>query len=179
MMVMAIGGRVAEKLVFNEFSSGAANDLQQATNMARRMVTEWGMSEAVGPMSLSEGGPVFLGEDMTRSKGHSPYMAKLIDEETRRILVESEQQCEHLLTTYRNGLDLIARALLEHESISGDEVYRLLKLSGADVEVPDTTALTDEPSVATHDTQTEESKERDARVEAVLDSVKQRDSFSE
>ena len=177
MMVMAMGGRVAEKLVFNESSSGAANDLQQATNMARRMVTEWGMSPAVGPMSLSDGGPVFLGEDMTRSKGHSPHMAKLIDEETRRILCEAEEKCLELLTTYRNGLDLIARALLEHESISGDEVYRLLNLSGANLTLPGNTSLTD--AVALQNDPVSAPEDRDARVEAVLDAVKQSDTFAE
>ncbi len=141
MMVMAMGGRVAEALVFNESSSGAANDLQQATNIARRMVTEWGMSEVVGPMSLSDSGPVFLGEDMMQSKSHSPDTARLVDEEVRRMLIEAETQSKHLLTKYRKGLDLIARALLEHESISGDEVYRLLKLSGAEIAPPSDTSI--------------------------------------
>ena len=141
MMVMAMGGRVAEALVFNESSSGAANDLQQATNVARRMVTEWGMSEVVGPMSLSDSGPVFLGEDMMQSKGHSPDTARLVDEEVRRTLIEAEDRCRELLTDYRKGLDLIARALLEHESISGDEVYRLLNLSGANLTLPSDTSL--------------------------------------
>lgn len=141
MMVMAMGGRVAESLVFNESSSGAANDLQQATNIARRMVTEWGMSEVVGPMSLSDSGPVFLGEDMMQSKSHSPDTARLVDEEVRRTLIEAEARCLELLTEYRNGLDLIARALLEHESISGDEVYRLLNLSGAELTPPTDTSL--------------------------------------
>ena len=142
MMVMAMGGRVAEALVFNEFSSGAANDLQQATNVARRMVTEWGMSDAVGPMSLSDAGPVFLGDDMMQSKSHSPDTMRLVDEEIRRILLQAEDTCRDLLIEYRNGLDLIARALLEHESISGDEVYRLLNLSGAQLEVPNGMSLT-------------------------------------
>jgi cell division protease FtsH len=141
MMVMAMGGRVAEALVFNESSSGAANDLQQATNVARRMVTEWGMSDVVGPMSLSDSGPVFLGEDMMQSKSYSPDTARLVDEEVRRTLVEAEDRCRDLLTTYRKGLDLIARALLEHESISGDEVYRLLNVSGADLKLPSVMAL--------------------------------------
>jgi len=143
LMVMAMGGRVAEALVFNESSSGAANDLQQATNIARRMVTEWGMSETVGPMSLASNGPVFLGDDMMQNKsGLSPDTARLVDEEIRRILIESEDTCRDLLIQHRNGLDLIARALLEHESISGDEVYRLLKVSGAELEMPGITALT-------------------------------------
>ena len=130
-MVMAMGGRVAESLVFDEYSSGAANDLQQATNIARRMVTEWGMSTAVGPMSLADGGPVFLGEDMMQSRSHSPDTARLVDDEVRRILVEAEDGCRDLLTEYRNGLDLIARALLEHETISGTEVSRLIDVSRA------------------------------------------------
>ena len=142
MMIMAMGGRVAEALVFNESSSGAANDLQQATNVARRMVTEWGMSPKIGPMSLSDAGPVFLGEDMMQSKSHSPDTARLIDEEVRRILVEAEDACREMLIEHRNGLDLIARALLEHESISGEEVYRLLNLAGANIEVPSDTSLT-------------------------------------
>ena len=155
MMVMAMGGRVAEALVFNESSSGAANDLQQATNVARRMVTEWGMSEKVGPMSLSDSGPVFLGEDMMSGKSHSPDTARLIDEEIRRILVQSEDRCRELLIEYRNGLDLIARALLEHESISGDEVYRLLNLAGANLELPGNTSMSIPVEDADADTQTD------------------------
>ena len=128
-MVMAMGGRVAEALVFDEYSSGASNDLQQATATARRMVTEWGMSEAVGPMSLSDQGPVFLGEDMMQSKSFSGATQKLVDDEVRRILVKAENDCRELLVEYRHGLDLVARALLEHETITGDEVNRLIDIS--------------------------------------------------
>ena len=130
-MVMAMGGRVAESMVFDEFSSGAANDLAQATSIARLMVTEWGMSSAVGPMSLSDSGPVFLGADMMQSKNYSPDTARLVDTEVRRILTESEDRCRQLLTEYRKGLDLVARALLEHETISGDEVERLIALASS------------------------------------------------
>jgi cell division protease FtsH len=151
MMVMAMGGRVAEALVFNESSSGAANDLQQATNVARRMVAEWGMSEVVGPMSLSDSGPVFIGEDMMQSKSHSPDTARLVDEEVRRTLIEAETRCRELLMEYRKGLDLIARALLEHESIDGDEVYRLLNVSGANLQLPGITALTADDANASAD----------------------------
>ena len=102
-MVMAMGGRVAESMVFDEFSSGAANDLAQATSIARLMVTEWGMSSAVGPMSLADGGPVFLGSDMMQSKNYSPDTAMLVDTEIRRILTESEDHCREILTEYRKG----------------------------------------------------------------------------
>ncbi len=128
-MVMAMGGRVAEALVFDEFSSGASNDLQQATAIARRMVTEWGMSDTVGPMSLSDQGPVFLGEDMMQSKSFSSATQKLVDDEIRRILFEAEDACRDLLLENRHGLDLVARALLEHETVSGSEVERLIEVS--------------------------------------------------
>jgi cell division protease FtsH len=175
MMVMAMGGRVAEALVFNESSSGAANDLQQATNVARRMVTEWGMSEVVGPMSLSDSGPVFLGEDMMQSKSYSPDTARLIDEEVRRTLIEAEDRCRDLLTTYRKGLDLIARALLEHESISGDEVYRLLNLSGADLTLPSVMALKAEDA----HTSDADGEDTDASGEATSEDVNSSDTSSE
>ena len=149
-MIMAMGGRIAESVVFDEFSSGAANDLQQATEIARRMVTEWGMSEAIGPMSLADGGPVFLGEDLLQSRTYSPDTARIVDEEIRRILVEMEDRCRDLLSEYRYGLDLIARALLEHETISGDEVTRLIELSRSGP-AADTTPAMPPAQIATHD----------------------------
>ncbi len=128
-IIMALGGRNAEQLVFSEVTSGASDDLRQATQMARRMVTEWGMSEAIGPMSLGDSAPVFLGEDLMHSKSFSDETAKLIDDETRRILVEMEERCKVLLQNHRGALDLIARRLLEHETVSGEEVDRLIRLS--------------------------------------------------
>ena len=128
-IIMALGGRNAEKIIFSEVTSGASDDLRQATQMARRMVTEWGMSEAVGPMSLSDNQPVFLGEDMMQSKSFSDETAKLIDDEVRRILNDMEARCHQLLTTNRGALDLIARQLLEHETVDGDEVDRLIEVA--------------------------------------------------
>jgi cell division protease FtsH len=128
-IIMALGGRNAEQIIFGEVTSGASDDLRQATQMARRMVTEWGMSEAIGPMSLSDNQPVFLGEDMMHSKSFSDETAKLIDDETRRILNDMEHRCHDLLTENRGALDLIARQLLEHETVSGDEVDRLIEVA--------------------------------------------------
>ncbi len=129
MIVMALGGRNAEELVFDVVSSGAANDLQQATNIARRMVTEWGMSDKVGPMSFSSSGPVFLGDDMMGTKDFSEETGRVIDEETQRILLDMEERCQQLMKANRGALDLIARGLLEHETLSGDEVMRLVDIS--------------------------------------------------
>ena len=128
-IIMALGGRNAEQLVFGEVTSGASDDLRQATQMARRMVTEWGMSEAIGPMSLGDNQPVFLGEDMMHSKSFSDETAKLIDDETRRILRDMEVRCQQLLDANRGALDLIARQLLEHETVSGEEVVRLIEMT--------------------------------------------------
>jgi cell division protease FtsH len=124
----AMGGRVAEKVVFNHLNSGAANDLEQATAIARRMVREWGMSDRVGPMAWSSQQQVFLGEDlMTSGREYSDDTAKLLDEEIARILDEQEQRANDLLTKHRRGLDLIAAALLEEETIDGREVGRLIQ----------------------------------------------------
>jgi cell division protease FtsH len=128
-IIKAMGGRMAEELVFGVVSTGAANDLQQATDIARRMVREWGMSGKVGPMAFGSSGPVFLGDEMLGTKEYADDTARLIDEETQRILVEMEERCRQVLLEHRNGLDLLARALLEHETISGAEVHRLLAVA--------------------------------------------------
>ncbi|MFW2382464.1 MAG: ATP-dependent zinc metalloprotease FtsH, partial [Acidimicrobiales bacterium] len=128
-IVMALGGRNAEKIVFGEVSSGASDDLRQATQMARRMVAEWGMSEAIGPMSLNENGPVFLGDGGITGKEYSERTAELIDTETRKILMGMETRCAELLNSKRGALNLIARSLLEHETVSGAEVDRLIALA--------------------------------------------------
>jgi cell division protease FtsH len=131
-LVKMLGGRMAERLVFGEVSSGAADDLARATDMAGKMVREWGMSEKIGPMAWRDThGAVFLGEDMGRPRQYSDAMGNLIDEEIETILRDAESRCRDLLTEYRNGLDLVARALLEHETIDGEEVSRLLSLSAA------------------------------------------------
>ena len=122
MIVMMLGGRNAEKLVFGVVSSGAGDDLQKATSLARRMVSEWGMSEKIGPMAFGSNGPVFLGDDMMQSKEYSEDIARVIDEETQRILNDQEARGRDLLTTNRNALNLVARNLLEHETLSGAEV---------------------------------------------------------
>jgi len=124
----AMGGRVAEKIVFGHLNSGAANDLEQATGIARRMVREWGMSERVGPMAWHSQQQVFLGEDlMTSGSQYSDETARLMDEEIARILFEQEQRAHVLLGKHRVALDLVAEALLEKETIDGSEVAALVQ----------------------------------------------------
>ncbi|MEM8621632.1 MAG: ATP-dependent zinc metalloprotease FtsH [Actinomycetota bacterium] len=124
----AMGGRVAEMIIFGHLNSGAANDLEQATGIARRMVREWGMSERVGPMAWAGQQQVFLGEDlMSNAREYSDDTAKLLDEEVARILTEQEERATETLTRHRRGLELIAESLLEQETIDGPEVARLIQ----------------------------------------------------
>jgi len=128
MICKAMGGRVAESIVFGSLNSGAANDLEQATSIARRMVREWGMSDAVGPMAWSGQQQVFLGEDlMTSGREYSDDTAKKIDDEIARILREQEERARVTLTKHRRGLDLVAAALLEQETIDGATVAKLIQ----------------------------------------------------
>jgi cell division protease FtsH len=127
-LVVRMGGRIAEDLVFGVISTGANNDLVGSTELARKMVREWGMSQRVGPMAWGAQGAVFLGDDLMHSRDYSDETARVIDEEVERILREQEERCRETLTEHRNGLDLVARALLEHETIDGSEVYRLVAL---------------------------------------------------
>jgi cell division protease FtsH len=135
----AMGGRVAEKLVYGHLNSGAANDLEQATGIARRMVREWGMSDRVGPMAWHSQQQVFLGEDlMSSGREVSDETARMIDEEISRILHEQEERAAALLQKHRKGLDLVAQALLEQETIDGAAVGQLVQqgLGGSPLEQP-------------------------------------------
>ena len=125
---MALGGRVAEQLVFQQQTTGAANDLEVVTGLARRMVREWGMSDKVGPMAWHNNQQVFLGEDlMTGGREYSDDTARMMDEEINQILTTQEKRAVDLLTTHRRGLDLVATALLEKETIDGTEVAELVQ----------------------------------------------------
>jgi len=128
-LVVRMGGRIAENLVFGVVSTGANNDLVGATELARKMVREWGMSTRVGPMAWGSQGQVFLGDDLMHTRDYSDDTARVIDEEVERILRLQQDRCREVLTINRNGLDLVARALLEHETIDGTEVTRLLELA--------------------------------------------------
>ena len=131
-LTVRMGGRVAEEIVFGVASTGANNDLVGATELARKMVREWGMSDEVGPMAWGNQSQVFLGDDLMAGREYSDETARVIDEEVQKILIKQEMACRKLLDENRNALDLIARALLEHETISGDEVTRLIKAADGD-----------------------------------------------
>jgi len=126
-IAVLLGGRAAERIAFGESSSGAASDLEQATRLARRMVTDFGMSERMGPASFRyDEEHVFLGKEIARPKAFSEHTAELIDDETRRILGEAEKRAHEMLERSRTGLDAVARALLEEETLDAARVCALL-----------------------------------------------------
>jgi cell division protease FtsH len=125
-LCMRMGGRVAELLVYGDLSTGAADDLQRNTELARRMVREWGMSKEIGPMAWGSNNQVFLGEDLMHTRDYSDHTSKVIDDEVERILREQESRAIEVLTLHRRGLEALTRALLEHETIDGAEAARLI-----------------------------------------------------
>ncbi|HEY2302380.1 MAG TPA: ATP-dependent zinc metalloprotease FtsH, partial [Acidimicrobiales bacterium] len=125
-LCVMMGGRCAEQLVVGSLSTGASNDLQKATEMARKMVREFGMSERIGPMAWGQEGAVFLGEDLMHSRDYSDVTSRVIDEEVERILREQEARASRLLQEHRRGLGAVAGSLLEKETIDGAEVGRLV-----------------------------------------------------
>ena len=128
-LVVRMGGRVAEYLVFNVISTGANNDLVGSTELARKMVREWGMSPEVGPMAWGSQSEVFLGDDIVSTREYSDETARVIDEEVEKILRKQEARCRETLTAHRKALDLVAKALLEHETIAGEDVLLLIEAS--------------------------------------------------
>jgi cell division protease FtsH len=129
-LAMTFGGRIAEQLIYGEdhLNTGASNDIMQATNMAKKMVTEWGMSDKLGPLLYGEGQQeVFLGMQMGRQQNMSEATARLIDEEVRRIVVQGENLARDVLTANRDKLEAVTQALMEFETISGDEVMAVMR----------------------------------------------------
>jgi len=129
-LAVMYGGRVAEELVFGKenVTTGAGNDIQQATSWARRMITEFGFSDKLGRLRYSDNEEeIFLGHSVTRQKNVSDKTAALIDEEVRRLIDEAEKTARVILTKDRKELEIIAKALLEYETLTGDEVNALLR----------------------------------------------------
>lgn len=124
-LAMMFGGRIAEELIFGpeNVTTGASNDIQQATDLARRMVTEWGMSDALGRLRYSETEEqVFLGRSLGKTQNVSNETARLIDAEVRRIIEEAEGRAQATLNEHMDALHAVAEALLTYETLSGDEV---------------------------------------------------------
>jgi len=136
-----LGGRVAEEIVFGEITTGAANDFEKATDLARKMVTEFGMSDKLGPLTLgAKHGPVFLGRDLVESRNYSEEIAYEIDKEVRRIIDECYGRARQVLTEHKAVLERISRALLERESLDSDELDLLIAGQPLPPDMPETPA---------------------------------------
>ncbi len=127
-LVVLLGGRVAEEIIFNDMTTGAGNDIDRATKMARKMVCEWGMSEKIGPQTVGDHAEeVFLGREWGHTNAISDDMAHMVDEEIKALIVEARERCHALLTEHMEELHAIAHALLERETITGDDIDTLMR----------------------------------------------------
>jgi cell division protease FtsH len=118
-----MGGRVAEEIVFGDITSGAENDIQKATQMARRMVTQWGMSDKLGNVAMGHREElVFLGRDLGEQRNYSEEVAAVIDEEIRSIVNHGYQTAKTILTKQRSKMDAVVEKLKEVETIDGNEL---------------------------------------------------------
>jgi cell division protease FtsH len=126
-LAFILGGRAAERLMFEEYSAGAEDDLRQATQLARRMVAHWGMSEVIGPVAFRQGEEhPFLGKEIHEQRKFSEETAHVIDREVQRFLTSAQERAVQLLSEHRDDLDRLARALLEHESLGQAELKKIL-----------------------------------------------------
>jgi len=126
-LAVRLGGRAAELLVLGEASSGAASDLTGATQLATRMVREYGMSERLGPVGFASGSPMYLGTEPVRNREYAEATQRVIDEEVADLLREAEQRALTLLTTHRAALDRLVEDLIAHETIDGDAVEAAIR----------------------------------------------------
>ena len=133
-----LGGRVAEEIVFGKITSGAENDIQKATQLARRMVTQWGMSDKVGPVAMGENNElIFLGRDLGTQRNYSEEMASLIDNEVRTMIENARTQATQIITERRNNLEALAAALIADETVEGEALEHLLAFTGDPPPPPD------------------------------------------
>lgn len=132
-LVVLLGGRVSEELYLGDISTGASNDLERATDIARDMVTRYGMSDTIGPISYSSGShEIFLGRDYGNAHNYSESVASKIDEEIRRILSEAYDRCREILRNNKSQVDVLAEYLIAHEKIDGDAFDALMKSQAKD-----------------------------------------------
>src|SRR5690606_15440666 len=123
LIAVMFGGRAAEEIVFKDYTTGAGNDIERATEIARRMVCEWGMSEKLGPLAYEKReGPVFLGMQQSAGREYSEFKAEEIDKEISRFISEGYDTAKSILEKNRTILDVMSQALLEYETIDSEEV---------------------------------------------------------
>jgi len=160
-IAVAMGGRVAEEIIFGQITTGASNDIHNATDLARKMVCEWGMSEKLGPLHFGRNDEmVFLGRDFVEHKEYSEQTAREIDGEIRRIVMENYDRAKKIVLSNLDKLKLLAEALLERETLDGAEIDVLLAGGKLDV----TPRVTTFPSLSKSSEQLEAQREAEAKV---------------
>jgi cell division protease FtsH len=128
MLAVMMAGRIAEEVVSGDISTGAAGDIQQATSMARAMVMQWGMSDKLGMVQYGDDDEyIFLGREMGRVKVYSEFTAKEIDAEVKRIIDEQYKIAKDIITSHLDKLELIAKTLLEYETLDGEQVAEIVR----------------------------------------------------
>jgi len=126
---ICLGGYVAEKLIYNWTTTGTQNDLQQAAKLARKMVCEWGMSDALGPVAFGqEDEPIFIGREIAQHKEYSEATSQAIDKEVTRIITDCYKETERILSENRDKLELLAETLFTQETLDDSEIRELLHL---------------------------------------------------
>jgi len=127
-LAVCMGGRAAEEVIFGDITNGAAQDIKHATDIARLMVCNWGMSKDLGPQRFGQNQELmFLGREVSRQQDYSEETARLIDSEVARLLSDAHTQAHGILNKHRDKLDMIAERLLEHETIDGRDVEELVE----------------------------------------------------
>ena len=127
-VAMSLGGRAAESIVFGEISTGASDDLEKSTSMVRQMITEYGMSDELGPMTYgNRQDQVFLGRDLMRARNYSEEVASKIDQAIRHIVMVQYERAKNLLLQHRVTLNQIALALMDKETLSAEELRMILQ----------------------------------------------------
>ncbi|MFP3902649.1 MAG: ATP-dependent zinc metalloprotease FtsH [Armatimonadota bacterium] len=159
-MVQALGGRAAEEIVFGDVTTGAANDLEKVSKMAREMVTEYGMSEELGPITYGKKhGPVFLAKDLSEERNYSEAIATRIDNEVRRLVDEAYDRAKEILSENREILDTLVEHLLERETLNLDEVQQIIENGKLPPEDDETSETEDSDSEESEETGAEKSSE--------------------
>lgn len=133
-IAMTLGGYVTEEMIFDDLTTGPSNDLQVVANLARDMVTKYGMSDTLGPIALEGNGGRLIGGGTSESRGYSPQIAKAIDDEVAKIIEEGKQKARSILEKHRTALDVISKKLMEVETLERDEYEVLLKAEGVEIQ---------------------------------------------
>jgi len=128
MLAQLLGGRAAEKIVFNQYTTGAGNDIERATDIARKMVCEWGMSEKLGPVTFGKKEEeIFLGREIAQHRDYSERTAQEIDKEVLEIISSAQKTAEKIINDHIDVLHSLSTALLEHEILDGEQIDKMLK----------------------------------------------------